>query len=136
MWNADTGAPLGDPLTNHTGPVNSVAFSPIGQRLATASDDGTVRLWDAETRRPIGDPLGNHTGPVLSVAFSPDGERLASVGADKTAWIWPAIASATPDMLCDKLTASMSHTQWSQWISPDPAIGYRKLCPGLPEPPD
>ena len=35
LWNADTGQPLGDPLTGHTGQVNGVAFSPDGHRLAT-----------------------------------------------------------------------------------------------------
>ena len=77
-------------LTGHTGPVNSVAFSPDGTTLATRSDgdDGTVRLWDVATHRQIGGPLTGHAGPVTSVAFSPDGTTLASGDDDGTVRLW------------------------------------------------
>ena len=36
-------------LTGHMGWVNSVAFSPDGQTLASGATDGAVRLWDVVT---------------------------------------------------------------------------------------
>ena len=75
-------------LTGHTSDVVSVAFSPDGKTLASASADDTVRLWNVATRRPIGAPLRGHTNDVRSVAFSPDGKTLASGSADDTVRLW------------------------------------------------
>ena len=58
-------------------------FSPDGRLLASAQDNGTVRLWVAATGKTVGGPLavGAGTGDFVSkVAFSRNGEFLATVG--------------------------------------------------------
>jgi len=84
LWNAETGQPIGGPLTGHTGSLSNAAFSPEGKRIVTASFDGTARVWDAESGKLIGEPL---TG--RSAAFSPDGKRIVTAD-DKTARVWDA----------------------------------------------
>jgi len=76
-------------LKGHTAGVRSVAFSPDGRRLASASADKTVKLWNLGTAQEL-QTLKGHTDGVSRVAFSPDGTRLASGSYDGTVKLWNA----------------------------------------------
>jgi WD40 repeat protein/predicted Ser/Thr protein kinase len=100
-------------LEGHEKIVYSAAFSPDSRRLATSSQDSTVRLWQIDPLTlpsppsPGGevreDPLApsggegrvrgcqvlrGHTDEVFAVAFHPDGKRLATGGRDRAVWLW------------------------------------------------
>jgi WD40 repeat protein/serine/threonine protein kinase len=97
----------------HRDLVWSVAFSPDNRRLASASEDGTVRVWDIANGRDIL-PLRGHTDKLLSVAWSPDGRWLASAGHDRSVKLWDAAGG--------KLIRTLTgHTHWVESVafSPD-----------------
>ncbi len=74
-------------LQHHMGMVISVAVSPYGRRLATGSENSTVKLWDAATGQELM-TLNGHEDRVNSVAFSPDGKKLATGSVDRTVKLW------------------------------------------------
>lgn len=75
---------------------------------------------------PSGDERASRTDQLGARAIDLKRSGGHSATDAKTVRIWPAIA--TPEMLCDKLTANMSHKQWREWISAD--IEYVEFSQG------
>jgi WD40 repeat protein len=93
VWDVSTGAPVF--TLEHQGPVNTVAFSPSGQLIASGSDDGTARLWSVATGQQVWSVSHDGTGArgddVIHVSFSPDGTRLLTVGGNRFARVFDVL---------------------------------------------
>ena len=101
-------------LRGQTDRVWSVAFSPNGDRIATASDDGTARVWDASTGKELLCLPTNATRGHHGMAFSPDGKQLATASDIRTAKVWDAVTG-------QELLTLRGHTNWISGVafSPD-----------------
>lgn len=110
---------------NHDDTVESVAFSPNGKLILTASDDHTARLWNAQDGRLLS-TLRGHTDKLVDARFSPDGRLVVTFSKDRTARTWNvangrllAVLRGHTDAVCDAefspdsqriATASDDHT--------------------------
>jgi WD40 repeat protein len=76
-------------LRGHDDVVFSVAFSPNGKQLVSASFDHTLRLWDVEKHQPIR-TYAHHSDFVYAVAFAPSGKQIVSASKDRTVQLFDA----------------------------------------------
>jgi WD40 repeat protein len=113
VWDWATGRHLRS--LSHSGSVTHTAFSPDGSRLATASQDGTVRIWNPYTDAPEQLVLRGHTGGVGAVAWSPDGTRLAS-GGDDTLRVWALDLDELVEIAEDELTRTLTDDECGQYL--------------------
>jgi len=89
----------------HPRSVKAVAIGPDNEIVATACDDGKVRLWDLNSGLRVGVAL-DHPRPVTALAFHPEGETILTGCADGKARLWtvasselrePSVAHYEPD---------------------------------------
>ncbi|MEO3751846.1 NB-ARC domain-containing protein [Streptomyces sp. B6B3] len=94
IWNPNARALAGD-----GNGVRSVAVAQ-GARLASADDDGAVRIREASSGAPLL-TLTSYIAGVRAVVFRPDATRLATVGEDGSVSIWDATSGSLVSSLSD-----------------------------------
>lgn len=118
FWDPSTGYMTQAPhLKAHNGYIFSIAFSPDGKNLASASSDHTIKIWNLVSSTEIA--LSGHSDAVRGVAFSIDGTRLASAGADGTAKIWDVPTGKELKSLKghDKAVSTVAFSADNQWLA-------------------
>ncbi|CAG8532420.1 8346_t:CDS:10, partial [Racocetra persica] len=80
-------------IRDHTAFVQSVKFSPDGEKLVTVGSDKKVFLYEGKTGSKLSclsDAVAtdSHKGSIFAVSWSPDGKQLLTSSGDKTAKIW------------------------------------------------
>ncbi len=90
--------------------IYDVCFSPDGQQIVMAEDDGTVQFWDLSGQLRF--RWKGHQGSVRSVSFSPDGQLIATGGEDGTARLWNLEGQQLPQL--------NGHQRWAVSVSFSP----------------
>jgi hypothetical protein len=87
-------------LTGHSKPVQALAWSLDGKKLATASSDTTARVWTVDAHRDGKElQLKEHSESVDGVAWSPTHtDMLATASADKCIRVWDIRARKSADI--------------------------------------
>jgi WD40 repeat protein len=104
VWDPATGDEIAT-LNGHDDSVRGVAFNHDGTLVATASDDGTVRVWDPVSGDEIVAFTG-HDDSVVGVAFNHDGTRVATASDDGTAKVWDTATGGSCALIRFLVTAA------------------------------
>ena len=82
-------------MLRHSLRVNSVAFLTDGERLATASGDGLVRVWNI-TAGTVETSRRGHAAGIWSLAIDPVTQLTATGSADGSGRLWSLAATGGP----------------------------------------
>src|SRR5207247_6984991 len=94
--------------------VDTVVWSPDGERIASGSCDGEIHVWDAVTGETLVTYREHASDGIyyIMATWSPDGSRIASSGFGEMTHVWDATTGATL-MTCQEHPSSVDAVAWS-----------------------
>jgi WD40 repeat protein len=104
-------------------PINTVAHSGNGRRLAAAGADKIVKVWDAADGREVASIASPVPHLLIDVALSPDGSTLAAIGGDNNQYQGGLMTDEVTiwDVATGRKTRTIAGAGLSAAFSPDGA---------------
>jgi tricorn protease-like protein len=118
-------------LRGHSARITQLKFSPDGKILASASNDGSVRMWETAdlNNQPI--VLTANAGFVFCVAFSSSGDHILTGSKDEDRLVLsPTHTKTMVDDICNDIDRNFTEDEWNTFIGTD--IPYEKTCKAKP----
>ena len=116
-------------LKGHQGAVNCVAFSPEGEYIATASNDGTAILWDLSGKKCV--ELKEHQGSVPAIAFNNTGDLVITGCENGIVRVWDIAGKLLTQFKAhSRRITSLNFSHSGKWIATASEDGTAKVWNG------
>lgn len=130
LWDISTRSAKSDLIKAHTAEVNDIRFNNKYSQMATASNDGSLKIWNTGdlTTPPIS--FLDNDGFVLAIEFSPDGQLIISgTYGDKgpnNLVGRPTHVDLMAKDICAVLARNLTTDEWSTYVAKD--VPYEQTC--------
>ena len=94
------------------GSINEFAFSPDCKHIATANQDGFLRIFDFDSQTLCG-VMKSYFGGIICVCWSPDGKYIVTGGEDDLVTVWSFLERRV-------IARGVGHQSWVQVVAFDP----------------
>jgi RNA polymerase sigma factor (sigma-70 family) len=118
-------------LPVHEKAARALAFSPDGGRLASAGDDGRVRVWDLIGAKELMTLCGEDDRPIRAVAFSSGGHFLAAGNDNGAVFTWDVRGKGRSTL--SRVFERVGREVHVVWIGADRNTVARAWCDGCVE---
>ena len=116
-------------FTGQKGRISSLAYSPDGKLLASASLDRTIQMWVTDQLDELPIKMTDNDAYVWDIAFSPGSDYLIAACGDGDLRLWPTNPELMAEKMCSEIKRNMTEEEWKTYVGND--IGFQNTCLNL-----